>query len=151
MCQILQCYYFQYFGGMTGNPDWTQLDQECYLELWKSCICKLNIKKIQHAILKILQTYLDTLGKSEHIHSKYWNQFRALSRLSALKNQNNLTHYFYLKHWRVIWVSKTHLMQENYVSDLIKVFVHVSNHGNIKHQALNLIKKHCWVGIPDYT
>ena len=65
---------------------------------------------------------LDTLSMSEHktFQTSRINpelnfeitvesiQFRALSGLSALQNQNNTTYYSWLKDCRVLWVLKMH-------------------------------------------
>ena len=66
---------------MVGTPKHNKLDQEFYLELWRRCIYKQNIKIIQHDLPKILQTcYLGTLGMSEYTRSNEWNQLRPLMR-----------------------------------------------------------------------
>lgn len=57
---------------MPGTPDYTQLDQECYLELWRRCSYKTNIKKVQYAIPKILQAcYLGTFDVWTHPFKVY--------------------------------------------------------------------------------
>ena len=60
---------------MVGATDHTLLDWECYLELWSviknSSSYKLNIKKIQHAIPKILQTCYLVLSAS--LNTPYQN------------------------------------------------------------------------------
>lgn len=56
---------------MAGAPCLTQLDQEHYLDLYKRCTYKINMKIMQQPVHKILQTcYFDTLDVSEHTHSK---------------------------------------------------------------------------------
>lgn len=64
---------------MTGAPSNTQLDQEPYLELCRRCTYKINIKIIQQAISKILQTcylailqFVKTPIQNGGINSKFY-------------------------------------------------------------------------------